>query len=181
MTSDNRKDLDNLIEEGLSSYSRQEARPGLELRVLNHVRNAGPRVRFVFPRWAFAIPALACGLLLFAWLHTSPVQKPVVQQKVTQQKVTPAPPAVTEAAITPASQVPVERKPRSVAKRAALPKLQQFPSPAPITKEERLLLAFVARSPEKAREILTEDRRWTAEPIRIEEIDIQPLQIDGSQ
>jgi hypothetical protein len=138
-------------------------------------------VRLVFPRWAFAIPALACGLVLFAWLHTLPVQQPVVQLKVTQQKVAPARPAVTEAAIAPARQVPVEQKPSSVAKRAPLPKLQQFPSPAPITKEERLLLTLIARSPEKAREILTEGQRPDSEPIRIEEIEIQPLQIDGSQ
>jgi hypothetical protein len=180
MRSNDEKDLDSLLEEGLSSYSSQEPRPGLELRVLNRLRNAGPSVRFVFPRWAFAIPALACGLVLFAWLHTLPVQQPVVQLKVTQQKVAPEAPTFTEAAIIPASRVQVERKPRSVAKRAPLPKLQQFPSPAPITKEERALLAFVARSPDKAREILIDDRPWAAEPIRIKEINIQSLQIDGS-
>jgi hypothetical protein len=175
MRRDNTKDLDSLMEQGLSSYSSQEPRPGLETRVLNRVRSEGPQVRFVFPRWAFAIPALACGLLLFAWLQPSRVQQPVVQQIVA-----PAPPTVTEAPITPARREPVEQRPRSVAKRAPLPKMQQFPSPAPITKGERALLAFVARSPEKAREILMDDRPWAAEPIRIEEIKIQPLQIDGS-
>jgi hypothetical protein len=61
-------------------------------------------------------------------------------------------------------------------KRQALPRLPQFPAPAPVTNEERALLAFVTRAPKEAQEALIDAPQLDVEPIRIEEIKIQPLQ-----
>jgi hypothetical protein len=41
------------------------------------------------------------------------------------------------------------------------------------------LLAFVARAPKEAQEALIDTPQPSVEPIRIEEIKIQPLQSDG--
>jgi hypothetical protein len=60
-----------------------------------------------------------------------------------------------------------------------LPKREQFPTPTPITAEERALLAFVAHSPKQA-EVLWEDAKSrTTEPLEIKEIHIEPLQNGG--
>ena len=61
-------------------------------------------------------------------------------------------------------------------KRKILPRLPQFPAPAPMTNEERALLAFVARAPKQAQEALIDAQQQSVEPIRIEEIKIQPLE-----
>jgi hypothetical protein len=60
--------------------------------------------------------------------------------------------------------------------RKVLPRLPQFPAPAPVSDEERALLAFVTRAPKEAQEALIDAQQHSAEPIRIEEIKIQPLQ-----
>jgi hypothetical protein len=61
-------------------------------------------------------------------------------------------------------------------KRKALPRLPQFPAPAPVTNEERALLAFVTRAPKEAQAALIDWQQQSLEPIQIEEIKIQPLQ-----
>lgn len=60
-----------------------------------------------------------------------------------------------------------------------LPKREQFPTPTPLTAEERALLAFVEQSPRQAEKVLADTRRRSEEPIRIEEIHIEPLPDGG--
>lgn len=78
----------------------------------------------------------------------------------------------------------------------ALPKLECFPAPQPMTQEERALVAWVARAPAEARDVFAdlrkrieepvtfqpvEVRKLTEEPVTIQPIQIQPLQSDGNQ
>jgi hypothetical protein len=65
---------------------------------------------------------------------------------------------------------------RQIAARASLPKRQVFPTPAPLTAEERALLALITRGSERARETLIYAQRSAPEPIQIEPIQIQELQ-----
>jgi hypothetical protein len=55
--------IGQIIEDGLSSYSNPSPRRGLETRVLRNVLGAVPS-EFRFPRWVWAIPALAAGFIL---------------------------------------------------------------------------------------------------------------------
>ena len=60
------------------------------------------------------------------------------------------------------------------ARPAPLPRREVFPTPTPLTSEERALLALVAKSPELARELLTPTEPKPIEPIIIEPINIEP-------
>ena len=167
MSNDERDQIESRLDDALASYSRQEPRPGLERRVLDRI-HAGAASRIAFPRWAWAIPAAACLLwagILWTRHVATPDRAPVTHMAAARA---PAPPR----AETP----PVVNRPR---KKKALPKLPQFPAPAPITNEERALLAFVTGAPKEAQEALIDAQQHSAEAIRIEEIKIQPLRSDG--
>jgi len=167
MSNDERDQIESRLDDALASYSRQEPRPGLERRVLDRI-HAGAAPRPTFPRWAWAIPAAACLLwagILWTRHIATPDRAPVTHVAAARA---PAPPR--------AEASPAVNRPR---KRKALPRLPQFPAAAPITNEERALLAFITRAPKEAQESLIDAEQHSAEPIRIEEIKIQPLQSDG--
>ncbi len=168
MRSEERDPLDALLEEALPGYSGHEPHPGLEQRILNRVRAAGPAPRF--PRWVFAIPALA-GLLVLAgifWKREAPkVPRPEAAHTVAK---------ISAPAVPPVKPEPARRTTR---RHTRYPKQPVFPAPTPLTNEERALLALAAHAPKEAREALTQTRPRDPEPIRIEEIKIQPLQSDG--
>jgi hypothetical protein len=165
MSNEERNHIDSLLDNALASYAKQEPRPGLERRILDRI-HADPAPRFTFPRWIWAIPAAACLLLavVFWTQHTGRPEQPRPAQ-VTRAIALPRP-------ATPETSPIVNRR----RKRKILPKLPQFPAPAPVTNEERALLAFAARAPKEAQESLIEAEQQSVEPIRIEEIKIQPLQ-----
>jgi hypothetical protein len=168
MKSEERDPLDNLLNEALREYSSREPRPGLEQRVLHRIHAAGPPRRF--PRWVFAIPALACIVLLAAifWSRRVPKLRPIeVAHAVVKTSAPEVPPA------------PPEPPRHIVWGRTRYPKQPQFPAPTPLTPEERALLTLVKRAPKEAREVLAEARSQTPEPIRIDKIEIPPLQSDG--
>jgi hypothetical protein len=63
-----------------------------------------------------------------------------------------------------------------------MPKQAQFPVRAPLTHEERALIAFVRSAPEEALEAFGQTLPNHIEPLRIEEIELHPLQIrDGAK
>jgi hypothetical protein len=167
MRNDERDKIESLLDDALASYSRQEPRPGLERRVLDRIHTAAAP-RFAFPRWAWAIPVAACLLwagIIWTRRAATPDRVPVTHM------------AAARAPASPTMETPkVVNRPR---KRKALPRLPQFPAPAPVTNEERALLAFVTRAPKEAQETLIDGQQRSVGPIRIEEIKIQPLQSDG--
>jgi hypothetical protein len=172
MTSD---ELNRLLDDALTTYSRREPQPGLEQRVLDAIRAAPPAPKFIFPRWAFAALAAACLLILAITLRLHRTSSP---PPTTWNLPAPAVPAQPQTAQR-APEYKIAKK--SPGKHLSLPKRQEFPSPAPLTNEERALLAFVARAPAEAREVLMSAQQQSIEPIRIEQIHIQPLQTDSLQ
>jgi hypothetical protein len=164
MSNDERDNIESLLNDALASYSRQEPQPGLEQRVLHRI-HAPAAPRLAFPRWIWAIPAAAC-LLWASILWTRHV--------VTPDRIPVTHVAVARVTAPPKPETPhIVTRPR---KRKAQPRLPQFPAPAPVTNEERALLAFVTRAPREAQEALIDAQQLSVEPIRIEEIKIQPLQ-----
>jgi len=163
MSKDERDKVERLLDDALASYSRQEPRPGLERRVLDRI-HTGASPGIAFPRWAWAIPAAAC--LLWAGIlwtrHVATPHRPQVRQVAVTREIAP-----------PRAETP--RIVNHVHKRKALPKQPQFPASAPLTNEERALLAFVTHAPKEAQEALIDAQQHSAEPIRIEKIEIQPL------
>jgi hypothetical protein len=173
MRNDERDALDRLLDDALAAYSRQEPRPGLEQRVLNHIRAGSAVRRFRWRRLAVTIP-VAAGLLWVGvlWMRQSSTPE---RPPVTARVVAPAPPETPRMASRPHA----TKRLRAVARRRRiLPKQPEFPAPVPVSNEERALLAFVEHSPKLARETLLDTRQQGIAPIRIEEIKIQPLQSD---
>jgi hypothetical protein len=164
------KELDKILDDGLSSYSREEPRPGLEDRILNRVRAPRERRRFSWLRWAAAIPAVACVLSLAVTFLSTRHSVPKSRKPAPIISTAPSPP-IASADMQPTV---TKRRPKPVQS----PKREQFPTPRPLTAEERALLAFVARSPKQAEELLADAKSRTTEPIQIEEIRIEPLQKD---
>jgi hypothetical protein len=164
-------ELDKILDGALSTYSREEPRPGLDSRVLDRIRAERERRRFRWFRWAVAIPAFACLLLAITfWTTRDSIPK----------SWKPAPIVAKTAPASPiAPQVFQTTVARRRLKHLRLPKREQFPTPAPLTAEERALLAFVVRSPKQAEELFSGAKSRTSEPLEIKAIHIEPLQSDG--
>jgi hypothetical protein len=198
MRSDERDQIDSILEQALSNYSNQEPRPGLEDRVVQHVFSAGARPWFVFPVWAFAAAAAALLLILapIAWIYHHPT--PATSQPAARAELKkPAPNPLSVDLATP----PIARRERKRSRdregadnrsdRALhggvqenvtkFPKQQEFPAPSPLTDEERALLALAARAPDEALSTSIDQAQPDIAPIEVKEIDIEPVRIDGLQ
>ena len=173
MSTDMRDDeLDKLLDGALSAYSGEEPRPGLEVRVMNRVRGERHVHRFAWLTWAIAIPLLVCVLAITLLLRTKRDSTPRVPRAAPViAKIIPAPPV--RRTVIPASVYKSGRK-----RVPLLPRREQFPTPTPLTDEERALLAVVAGAP-SAQEALVDREKDTFEPLQIAEIQIQPLQHAG--
>lgn len=167
------RELDQILDAGVRAYSTAEPRPGLQQRVLHNVHSAR---RFAWWHWmAAAVPVLACAVVLVVWRPSEPVPVPHTASAPTSRGAAQRAPAGTSARAT----IPAVR-PVVVVKRARrVPKRMQFPTPAPLTREERTLLEFVQRSPKEAAELLGETRDTQTKPIQIEAISIPPIKIES--
>jgi hypothetical protein len=183
-------DLDLLIDSALATYADPGPDSGLEDRVLvtlATVRTETPSARGGWRRrglpWAVAIP-IAAGLL-FLWL--SPRRDKPLPASERQEAHSAAPNAIaphanSSAEVRPAAphrrtiRVTQPTSPLQTAQAASLPKLDVFPTPQPLTAEERALVVVVSQTPLPAREALVEAQSLDAVPVRIAEINIPPLE-----
>jgi hypothetical protein len=183
-------DLDLLIDSALATYADPGPGSKLEDRVL--VTLAAVRTDTVRERrrwrtrwlpWAVAIP-IAAGLL-FLWLsprRDKPLPASVPQEARSAPPQAIAPHANSSSEVRPA--VPRRHvirgaqpaSPVQTAQAAPLPKLDVFPTPQPLTAEERALVEVVTQTPLPAREALVEAQSQDTVPIRIAEIRIPPLE-----
>lgn len=166
-------DLDRMLDGALRGYV-EEPRVGLEGRVLADVqaRRAGRRW---FVAWAASgLAAVAILLLGVFW----PVQHepiPVAKETPPAQEIT-APPAAVASVSPPAVARPVNR--RSRAKAEPLRKEEVFPARAPLTEEERALVALVALNPKQDGERVEFLMRPAPEQLAIDSIQVKPLDGD---
>jgi len=188
MKNDDRDELDELIDGALARYSGAEPLDGLEDRVLRRVQGARAARRSSWGfRLAYAVPALAAVLIAGVALWMGRDTRSGATD-VTQKMVVPEPPA---AARGPRSSpvLPVREamprnaatKPRRIVPARSLPKEEYFPSPAPLTEEERALVAWVNSAPAEAARVLGDMQKRSVEPIEIEPKQMPPLQMDGGQ
>jgi hypothetical protein len=160
MNGDERSELDRRLDAALAEYANVEPPAGMEQRILARVREPGVSRRVHWWRWvAVAVPALACLLAVFVYRDQPPVAPPSPVALSVPQAPALVRPVVKRAA-----------RPRPV----PLPKREVFPTPSPLSPQERALLQLVAQSPEKARELLA-----PVEPKPIEPIVIEPLNNGG--
>lgn len=167
---DTRDELDRLIDGALASYSDAEPLAGLEARVVRRARVARARRRIF--GWGLGIGvAASIAVLVVSWREQRPIEKPVEVARVTRAEE-PTPTIRPMVRVRPAKRV---RRPK------ALPKLEQFPAPTPLTAEERGLVALVRRDPNEAQQIFADFQKRADEPIEIQPIEIAPLRTAGAQ
>ena len=147
--------IDDQIDAALAKYAAIEPRAGLEERVLANWR-AQKKSSGRAAWWHWAVAGVAAALVvvtLVFWKLEEPARQRVVRQPSdTHQNKQPMV-AVNE---TPKHRVPIPS--RHVRRQAAPhivtvaaePKLDQFPSPLPLTPEELALARYVREFPEQA-------------------------------
>jgi hypothetical protein len=168
-------ELDRRIDNALAGYAGAEPLAGLEERVLRRVRVASRRRAF---GWAAAI-AVAAALVVTVIVVRAPHHVGSKSHDVARVE-TSLPPRPTPVVEKPRV-VPNRRVKSRLARLEPLPKLEQFPTPVPLTAEERALVAFVTRYPKEAQQAFEDLRKRSEEPIEIQPIQIPSLEDSGAQ
>ena len=164
-------ELDRRIDSALVGYSDAEPLAGLEERVLRRVRLATRRRML---GWAVAFAVVASLVVTVIVVRVPDHVGPTYRVGV--------PAVMRPAPVVEKARVVTMRRARTRARRARpLPKLEQFPTPTPLTAEERALIAFVGRYPKEAQQAFEDLRKRSEEPIEIQPIQIPPLEDSGAQ
>lgn len=175
--------LDNILDEALSEYRDAEPLAGIESRILARVHASESVRKSRGLRWAVVV-ACAAAIVAAVWFgvgkrtpHTAaPSEAATIKPVEKAPAHTPVPTVVTSASSTVAVRKPANHiVPQSTpAETAVQTKPSVFPSPSPLTAEER---AFMAALNQTAGAMPV-----TSEPdkaITIAEIEIKPLAIAG--
>jgi hypothetical protein len=159
-------DVDQWLEDGIGAYSQAEPRAGLEGRVLAGIAAQGRQTRWRFAWWGVLAFGCAVSAIAVVWLglgdRKSPLPGPIAKVTVPERVV---PEQSDEAAIRddessvgttsaqdrsrPGQATPVRQKLTRTTPRRT-PRLEQFPSPQPLSEQERILMSYVAKYPETA-------------------------------
>lgn len=165
----NDSELDMKFEQALASYadpsSASDSRT-LTMLVLALIKKKRQRRRW----WlglAFATPALACVVLIVL------LAQPRFQLKIPATPI--FHPAFPAASLTEAPHVERVYLPARHRKARNLVKLDRFPTPAPLTEQERLLVQFAERASLNTQQQITEARKKSAVPLHIAELTIPKL------
>ncbi len=155
--------LDCELDAALARYTAVEPRTGLEQRILANLESAKERAAArVWWRWP-ALTAVAAVIVIavsIAWKSGRPVQKVTVHPPSTIRGTKDAGTQVANRGgsgpihLHPAPS-DIRLKPHPVSHSAtsiafAAPKLEQFPSPRPLSEQEGILAGYIAKYPENA-------------------------------
>ncbi len=165
------------MEAALRRSAEAEPRPGLEQRILAQLAAAeqesaqAPWWRPPGLRWAVPAVAAAIVLLLVLVLPRHGSKTPTPTMTTNKQTLPSSPPtaaattngsAATTARNSPQRTRRIQRKPQPamvVAQRA--PRLEQFPTPGPLSDQEQLLLRYMQRTPAtEIAAVVAENRRF---------------------
>ncbi|MGD0697777.1 MAG: hypothetical protein ABSB82_23425 [Terriglobia bacterium] len=178
--------VDELLDAGLARYGNVTPRPGLEGRILANVHaEQGGRAWFA---WAGGLAsgavaaAVILGVLELPHLRIPPPPPvPFVQRgaatNVLAPVVSPAQPThVPHGTLTPAHPV------AGVTARTLAPEphLAQFPSPQPLTDQERLLIEYVRHTPAEILSARATESTVIPE-LEIKELEITPLETEQAE
>jgi len=176
--------VDELLEASLKQYRGEEPRLGLEMRILAGIRareDVARRRRLV---WALAACAgiLAAIVLVLHSTH-APNRRPATSAAGTHpaplQAATTATPGSADSRIrSPRLVQGPKEKPRSPKPGVrATKRPEQFPTPMPLTEQEKLLLTYVANTtkPDLLAETNKADGAAEISNIKVAPLEIEPL------
>jgi hypothetical protein len=148
--------LDRVLDAALAEYAAVEPREGLENRVLANLRAEQARVPDrAWRRWSLmALAALVIVAITLAWRSGKP-SHPVAASHPSSPLQNPAPPSASNGgnrvlppALRPKRKSAYRSQPEIVM--AASRKLEQFPSPQPLSEQELALAKYVSEFPQEA-------------------------------
>jgi hypothetical protein len=160
MADETHDDIDHALDAALTKYAAAEPRTGLEHRVLARLRIEQARTAGrAWWSWSLAAAALAVVMigLVVGWKSGRPSAPGIASHPAITPQSPPRPEA--EMANRDGVNVPPRVHPTlhaathrsaAVATIAAAPKLEVFPSPRPLTEQEKLLVGYIAEEPEHA-------------------------------
>jgi hypothetical protein len=179
-------ELDHAVDAALAKYAAVEPRAGLEERVLANLRaEHGRRVNRGWWRWGLGATAVAVVVLAIdvTWRSGRSSQPTVANRRSLVKQDLPKPGTQIAAQDDNRSR---PRHPHRSAKAhpvhsavviAASPKLDQFPSPQPLSEQERILASYVSEYPEHAA-LIAEARMEMLR--RDQEEELQQASADGN-
>lgn len=168
--------INEMLDSLLANYSSAEPRPGLETRILANLRDAGSREAsrgwWGF-RWVWAGAVLAAmivgGVLISGKRHVSPPPRTVVQtvqpavrQPTVEQPVIHRPMVQSGVPAAVGSERVIHRHktlapvPQQNATLALNQRPAVFPTPTPLSEQERLLLSYYSSTPRE--EVIAQSR-----------------------
>jgi hypothetical protein len=176
--------VDELLDASLRRYASAEPRPGLEGRVVAGVRaqNQAMRRRSM---WAWAMGMAAAAAMATLLVMERSRHQPVPLPATAKVPANVSAPAVAK--ITPPVQPPLSHRwPRPASQLRVDPRPQQFPTPRPLSEQEKLLLVYahsIEESPGASAPTTDQDfeRDLEIPPIRIAAIKIEPLDPSESE
>jgi hypothetical protein len=149
--------LDELLDSALNEYSRAEPRSGLENRILATLSSkAQQESRWSWSRWQLWTAAAAVACVVVAVLainhkqHSAPLVAP--GQTIAKSTGSNSVPTVSKTASAPHVRKITRRKQQRLVAGTPAPviaavKQSVFPSPSPLSDQERLLFAYLKRTP----------------------------------
>ena len=143
-------DLDRVLNTALAMYATVEAREGLEQRIVANLRSQEPSARSKWWTWGLAAAVLAMMIAVVAWSFSGHTRPSIANHPAVPQ--TPEHDAPQRTDNTTARNIAPVRK--HIVRRTTLrdnhPKLDQFPSPQPLSTEEIALAKYVTKFPKEA-------------------------------
>ncbi len=173
---DSRDQFDQELDDALATYANAPESEGLERRVLARVTQRTVRRGPILQWAAVALATVAAGCWLF-WSQplNPPARKQLVDNAISAAHKIEASKTVTLPPRHLAIALANTRKPRRILKRLAEPKLPQFPTPFPMTAEERALLRLARGDQKLIAQGLTH-LGGPVEPIQVTALEIKPLE-----
>ena len=148
--------LDRVLDAALAEYGTVAPRSGIEERILASLRARETKRHGAWWQWSFA--ALAAMTLMvvvgLAWQRSRTSTPPIVNRRPAPLELVPQ---KKEVATHDTLDNPRQKSRRRVVRAspeqivvAAAPKLDQFPSPQPLSEQERFLAMYINQDPEHA-------------------------------
>ena len=148
-------ELDRTIDAALAKYASAEARDGLEERILANLRTAD--AQSAHPTWRHwgllaALTAVLIVAVAVLWRWNQATHPPVAIHPPLLKQAPPDLANRDKNSAPPRGSMP-HRRPRRSPERAIVapgPKLDVFPSPLPLSEQEKILASYVAQDPWRA-------------------------------
>ncbi len=148
--------LDQWLDSALSEYGEAEPRAGLEKRVMANLALRTTDANGPRRWWALATSAAVVGVAMLLWLgelHHRKFAANVIGSEHSGREKRGAGNAASEvkqAAAEPSKYRRIRQRSVNALRSAEIPKVSQFPSPRPLSEQEKLLVRYVNESPSDA-------------------------------